>query len=90
MTNRDKIEEQKSIVPGGVTKKLLDSVQSKTYHSGAEIKVGDHVLFGFLETDDNLITLIKFHEEEYGTVYVDSSRRNDNETIPNLKLKTQI
>jgi hypothetical protein len=90
MTNKDRIDNQKKNISGGVTEELLDKVQSKEYYSGDSIKVGDIVLFGFLQTGDAEVTLIKFKEEEHGIIYEDLDYFNENEAIPFLKLKTQI
>lgn len=64
-----------------VTEEILNRMQHKQYHSGDDIKVGDHLLFGLLKGDTLKpsdehkqtrieLTLISFKPEELDTIYM--------------------
>jgi hypothetical protein len=57
----------------GITAEELKNSPEKKFFSGRDIEVGDKVLIGvILENDTNTglpVTMIKFHQDEIGTVY---------------------
>ena len=57
----------------GITTEELENSPEKKFFSGRDIEVGDKVLIGvILENDTNTglpVTMIKFHQDEIGTVY---------------------
>jgi len=67
-----------------VTQEALDQVTNKTYTSGREIKPGDIVLFAFLKTDEQNMSMICLHEDELDKYEFVS---NATEFIPKIKLK---
>lgn len=68
MKTMDKIQKQLSeSLP--LTEEMLKNLTSKHYFSGRQKEIGDHLLFGVLETDLNTLTFITFHVEEINSIY---------------------
>ena len=98
MTNLERIQAHKQDVNKNgklsipITQEILDDMikrGSGTYTSGRERKVGDWLLFGFLNNPKNpdiTISLITLHEEEYGTVYEDDPFMSDRRSTIMLEL----
>jgi hypothetical protein len=74
------------------TEEIIYGFDNKTYHSGREIKVGDTVLFGLVETSHNQesneisMSLIMLHEDDLDQ-YELSDRYHPNQFVPLLKFK---
>ena len=91
MTNREIIEDNLSKTKE-MTQEYIDNMSS--FSSGRKIVPGDKLMFGMLETGDILnpaemgVRMIKFHIEEYGTIYEDAYDGDRGATLPGLKYKS--
>lgn len=47
-----------------LTEEILNKLSTLTVHSGYNLKIGDKLLFGFLQLDEANFKLIKFTEQE--------------------------
>ena len=75
-----------------VSLELLTELQNKNYFSGRMKEVGDTILFGMLrdetENGEFKISLITFHEEEFGTLYEEDTmfyNGGKSGKLPNIK-----
>jgi hypothetical protein len=70
---------------------ILSQLKDKGYKSGRAKQIGDTVLFGMIEEEDQgdtFLKLITFHEEEIGVFYEENSKLYSNEKsdkLPRLK-----
>lgn len=88
------IEYQKKQIENIVTKESLGATEIKKYYSGREIKVGDVVLIGIIQENDDVtglpIKIINFHEDEIDTIYeIDEnySKQKIGFDLPIIKMK---
>ncbi len=71
------------LISNPLTNEILEKT-SRTYESGRKKKIGDYVVFGLLELDENNAKLIQFHPDELGTTYKLSDRDKPNNKLPFL------
>lgn len=71
---------------------ILSQLKDKTYFSGRSKEIGDSVLFGMIQEEDEdgevVMKLITFHEEEVNSLYEEDSRfYNQKKTnkLPHIK-----
>jgi hypothetical protein len=71
---------------------ILSQLKDKTYFSGRSKQIGDSVLFGMIQEEDEegevVMKLITFHEEEVNSLYEEDSRfYNQKKTnkLPHIK-----
>jgi hypothetical protein len=70
---------------------ILSQLKDKGYKSGRPKQIGDTVLFGMIEEEDQgdtFLKLITFHEEEIGVFYEENSKLYSNgksDKLPRLK-----
>jgi hypothetical protein len=73
--------------------KFINDINTSTHFtSGRKIEVGDKLLIAFIENKLDEITtdisMIKFHQEEYGIIYEDAFEEAISSDYPTLKLKS--
>ena len=74
-----------------VTEESLLEMKSKTYHNGDEVKVGDKILFGMIEGQDDdgnvNLTMIMLNENQIDLYELDERRQQSDTFLPIIKLK---
>jgi hypothetical protein len=71
---------------------ILSQLKDKTYFSGRSKEIGDSVLFGMIQEEDEdgevVMKLITFHEEEVNSLYEEDSRfykQKKTNKLPHIK-----
>lgn len=74
-----------------VTKESLLEMKSKTYYNGDEIRVGDKILFGMIEGEDESgninLTMIMLNENQIDLYELDERRQQLDTFLPIIKLR---
>lgn len=74
-----------------VTEESLLEMKSKTYHNGDEVRVGDKILFGMIEGQDESgnvnLTMIMLNENQIDLYELDERRQQSDTFLPIIKLK---
>jgi co-chaperonin GroES (HSP10) len=74
-----------------VTEESLLEMKNKTYHNGDEVKVGDKILFGMIEGEDESgnvnLTMIMLNENQIDLYELNERRQQLDTFLPIIKLK---
>ena len=74
-----------------VTKESLLEMKSKTYYNGDEVRVGDKILFGMIEGEDESgninLTMIILNENQIDLYELDERRQQLDTFLPIIKLR---
>lgn len=62
------------------------STLSGTYTSGRKMNIGDKVLFGSMDVNENTIKIVSFHQDEINKLYHFSDKDRVRNKIPHLIL----